>query len=143
LSLELKYPPFGHKLKKEKDKTFLFDPLRKKWLALTPEEWVRQHLVNYLIKQHHVSPSLIAMERELKLNDLSKRFDVVVYDREMKPWLIAECKAPYIALDLKVAEQVLRYNLILKAPYVMISNGVGDMVFDKENRLVELPDYSP
>lgn len=117
----------------------IFDFIRKKWLALTPEEWVRQHLLNYLVTEKHIPASSISVEKELQLNDLKRRYDVVVYDRHLQPWLIVECKAPYIALDKLVVEQALRYNLSVKAELLMISNGLSDLVFNRANELVELP----
>jgi hypothetical protein len=115
----------------------IFDIIRKKWLVLTPEEWVRQHLLNYLITQMRIPASIISVEKELVLNDLKKRYDIVVY-KQLKPWLIVECKAPYIALDSLVVEQALRYNLTVKAELLMISNGVSDLVFNTKNEMVEL-----
>ncbi len=138
MNLPLKYPPFEVQLKNKGSQTFIFDSIRKKWLVLTPEEWVRQHVINYLIAEKQFSPSLISVEKELKLNDLKKRYDIVVYSNDLKPYLIIECKAPYIELDELVIEQALRYNLILKAPLLMITNGVKDVVFNNENKMVVL-----
>ena len=111
-------------------------------MAITDEEWVRQHVLMYLVKDKKYPASLIAVEKEIKLNDLKKRFDIVVYNKQMKPELIIECKAPYIELDKSVMEQVQRYNLTIKAKYMMITNGVSDLVWDINNKVVELPDYS-
>lgn len=85
----------------------------------------------------------MSVEKELVLNDLKKRYDVVVYTRELKPYLIVECKAPYIALDRLVVEQALRYNLTVKAELLMITNGVSDLVFNSRNEVVELPVQDP
>jgi hypothetical protein len=128
------------RLKNQKNGTFIFDFIRKKWLVLTPEEWVRQHVLNYLVTEKKFPASSIAIEKELSLNDLKRRFDIVVYDHELKPYLIVECKAPYIALDREVMEQALRYNLSIKAELLMISNGMSDVVFNSKNEKVELPD---
>lgn len=117
----------------------IFDTIRKKWLVLTPEEWVRQHLLNYLVQEKQIPTSSIAIERELTLNDLRRRFDIVVYSRSLTPYLIVECKAPYVALDRSVVEQALRYNLSIQAELLMISNGVSDLVFNRQNQVVELP----
>jgi type I site-specific restriction endonuclease len=110
--------------------------VRKKWLVLTPEEWVRQHLLNYLIVVKKISPSSIAIEKTLQLNDLKKRYDIVVYSRDLKPYLIVECKAPYVELNSLVVEQALRYNLTIKAELLMISNGLSDLVFNSKNEIV-------
>ncbi len=95
----------------------------------------------YLVKDKNYPASLIAVEKEIVLNDLKKRFDIVVYNKQMKPELIIECKAPFITLDKSVIEQVQRYNLTIKAKYVMITNGVSDLVLDENNNVIELPDY--
>ena len=108
---------------------------------LTPEEWVRQHVLNFLVTVKKFPAGIISIEKELVLNDLKRRYDIVVFDRELKPHLIVECKAPYIALDRTVVEQALRYNLTIRAPLLMISNGVSDLVFNLENKAVELPEF--
>lgn len=143
MSIALKYPPFDVRLKKIGGQNYIFDFIRKKWLVLTPEEWVRQHLLNYLVKEKNIPASTISVEKELVLNDLKRRYDVVVYNRELKPYLIVECKAPYIELDKFVVEQALRYNLTVGANLLMISNGISDLVFNKENKVVELPNGLP
>ena len=137
----LKYPPFDVRLKKQREQTYIFDFIRKKWLVLTPEEWVRQHLLNYLVKEKKFPASVISIEKELVLNDLRRRYDVVVYDNQLKPMLIVECKAPYIMLDNSVISQALHYNLTVKARVLMISNGVSDLVFNASNEIIELDDY--
>jgi hypothetical protein len=142
LNLPLKYPLFNTKLKKQKGQTFIFDEVRKKWLLLTPEEWVRQHLIQFLIQQKKYPVSLISIEKEIILNDLKKRYDFVIYNKQLKPALVIECKAPFIELDSSVVEQALRYNIIIKANYLMISNGVSDVTFNNLNQQVNLPDYS-
>jgi len=107
--------------------------------VLTPEEWVRQHLINYLISVKNYPSSHIAIEKEITLNDLKKRFDVVVYNKQLQPFILIECKAPYIDLDFVVAEQALRYNLNLKSEFVMITNGLKDFVWNKNQKSCELP----
>lgn len=142
MNLALKYPLFNTKLKKQKNQTFIFDEVRKKWLLLTPEEWVRQHLIHYLILEKKYPVSLISIEKEIILNDLKKRYDIVIYNKQLMPVVVIECKAPYIELDKNVVEQALRYNLIIKAKYLMISNGVSDVTFNSLNQAVLLPDYN-
>jgi hypothetical protein len=135
----LKYPSFDVRLRTHATQTFIFDIVRRKWLVLTPEEWVRQHVINYLIREKNISASVISVEKELILNDLKKRYDIVVFDRTLKPWLVIECKAPYIALDQNVVAQALRYNLSVNAELVMITNGISDLVFNRFNEIVDLP----
>ncbi len=142
MNLALKYPLFNTKLKKQKNQTFIFDEVRKKWLLLTPEEWVRQHLIHYLILEKKYPISFISIEKEIILNDLKKRYDIVIYNKQLIPVVVIECKAPYIELDKNVVEQALRYNLIVKAKYLMISNGVSDVTFNSLNQAVILPDYN-
>ena len=127
------------RLKKLEEQTYTFNFISKKWLILTPKEWVRQHLLNYLVTEKKIPASSISIEKELVLNDLKKRYDIVVYTRQLKPYLIVECKAPYIALNKEVVEQALRYNLTVKADLLMISNGVSDLVFNIRNEVLELP----
>jgi hypothetical protein len=95
-----------------------------------------------LIKQKKYPASLISIEKEIILNDLKKRYDIVVYNKQLQPIIVIECKAPYIELDQSVVEQALRYNLIIKANYLMLSNGVSDITFNNLNQQVNLPDYS-
>jgi hypothetical protein len=127
------------RLKKQGAQTYVFDFIRKKWLVLTPEEWVRQHVLNYLVVEKKFMASSISVEKELQLNDLKKRYDIVVYNKQLQPYLIIECKAPYIQLDQLVVEQALRYNLIVKAELLMITNGISDLVFNSKNEVVDLP----
>ena len=100
---------------------------------LTPEEWVRQNFLQYLVQIKKYPASLIAVEKEIKLGDLKKRFDVVVYDNNTKPWMIVECKEMNIELDRSVLDQVLRYNISLKVPYLIITNGRYCMALKLEN----------
>lgn len=141
INLPLKYPPFNVRVKNSNKQTLIFDDFRKKWLILTPEEWVRQHLIHYLVNEKKIPPSLIAIEKEISLNDLKKRFDVVVYNRQMAPFILIECKAPYIELNQSVIEQVLRYNLVVQSGYVMITNGIKDYVYDHLNNHTAFPQF--
>jgi hypothetical protein len=139
--LQLRYPAFDVRTRKEGENVMIFDGLRRKWLVLTPEEWVRQHLVHHLVHQKGFPAALISLEKQLKLNDTLRRYDVVVYDREKRPVLVVECKAPFIALDKTVLEQALRYNLTVNAPYLLITNGVSEMAFYKGTSVTNLPDW--
>jgi hypothetical protein len=121
--ISINYPEPDFRIKKEEGKDFIFDTLRKKWLILTPEEWVRQNFISYLIREKKYPASLIAIEKEIRLGDMKKRFDILVYDKEHRPWMMIECKGQEIALDEKVLEQVLRYNISLPVEYLIITNG--------------------
>lgn len=122
--LELTLPAFDYKVKKQSGAVMIFDVIRKKYVVLTPEEWVRQHVVHYLTEVKNVPVALLAIEREIDLYGLRRRFDVVAFDREGKPWLLVECKAPTVPLTRQVFDQAFRYNMTLEAPYVAITNGV-------------------
>ncbi|MBD8490373.1 type I restriction enzyme HsdR N-terminal domain-containing protein [Echinicola sp. CAU 1574] len=124
LEAPLNLPTTDFKITTENGKLSIFDALRKKFLVLTPEEWVRQHLIYYLVEYKKYPKSLFALERGLRYNRLSKRFDILVLDREGSPFLLVECKAPEVKLDQKVVEQVCVYNKTINARFMAISNGV-------------------
>jgi hypothetical protein len=129
----INYPEPDFRIKKEGGKEFIFDRLRKKWLLLTPEEWVRQNFIHYLIKVKNVPASLIAIEKEIQLGELKKRFDILVYDNNHQPWMMIECKAAEIKLDDEVLQQVLRYNISVPVKYIVITNGSYTHAWLKEN----------
>ena len=117
--IKIEYPPYQPKIKEDAGKEFIFDEFRKRWVLLTPEEWVRQNFLQYLTQIKKYPASLIAIEKEIKLGELKKRFDIVVYDAQTKPWMIVECKEMNVALDKAVLDQVLRYNIALNVPYLV------------------------
>src|SRR3954462_5571178 len=102
----------------------VFDAIRRKYVALTPEEKVRQHIIRYLIEEKQVPPSLISVEKALKVNELSRRTDVVVYSNTLKPLLLAECKSENVEITQKVFDQAARYNLSLDVKYFVLTNGL-------------------
>jgi hypothetical protein len=106
------------------DKQEVFDSVRKLFVALTPEEWVRQHFIHYLAVHRNVPRSLIAVEASLRVNRLKKRSDIVVYGKEGNPCLIVECKAPEVAVTQAVFDQVAIYNMALKVPFLAVTNGL-------------------
>jgi len=142
--IRIEYPPYQPKIKKEDNRELIFDEYRKRWVVLTPEEWVRQNFLQYLFQVKKYPASLMAVEKEIKLGELKKRFDVVVYDRNSKPWMIIECKEMGVTLDKKVLDQVLRYNLTLQVPYLVITNGSFCMALAVSNgeftEINDLPD---
>ena len=121
---KLNLPECDFRLKKEEGKVWIFDGIRKKFVILTPEEWVRQHFVNYLISEKNIPRSLIRIEGGLIYNELQKRSDIVVYDRAGQPWLIVECKSPTTAVSPAVLAQATVYNSTLRAAYICITNGL-------------------
>jgi hypothetical protein len=134
--IEVQYPEPSFKLKKEEGQHFLFDAIRKSWILLTEEEWVRQNFVSYLVEVLHYPASMIAVEKEIILNGLKKRFDLLVYDKAHQPWILIECKAPDIPLDNAVLEQLLRYHMTVPVPYLVITNGKQTYGWKKENGLL-------
>lgn len=120
--IDVQFPPPEFKVKEEKGRKFIFDKIRKQWLLLTPEEWVRQNFLQYLVKVKHYPASLIAVEREISLGDLKKRCDIVVY-KETRPWMIVECKEMQVQLTEAVIKQILNYNITLQVKYLVITNG--------------------
>ena len=137
--IKIEYPPYQPKIKKEQAVEYIFDEFRKRWVILTPEEWVRQNILQYLTKIKLYPASLIAIEKEIALGELKKRFDIVVYDKDSKPWMIVECKEMNVALDQQVLDQVLRYNIPMQVPYLVITNGSYCFAFEnKEGQLIEL-----
>jgi hypothetical protein len=122
--IKIYYPQHPFKIKEEtKGKEFIFDELRKQWVRLTPEEWVRQNFIQYLIQVKKYPSSYIALERRIKLGELNKRFDLLVFNSAAKPWMMIECKATNIVLDKAVIWQILHYNIAVPVKYLIITNG--------------------
>ncbi|GHV63797.1 restriction endonuclease subunit R [Bacteroidia bacterium] len=144
--MNLSLPPFEYKVQKRNNIVFIYDIIRKKYIVLTPEEWVRQHVIHYLIDVKHYPAALIAVEREIELNGLKRRYDIVCYNKLANPVLIVECKAPSITLSQTTFDQAFEYNTILNAKYVLITNGIrhlcGTIGEDGKFRLLdEIPEY--
>ncbi|MDU1889138.1 MAG: type I restriction enzyme HsdR N-terminal domain-containing protein [Dysgonomonas sp.] len=146
--LKLNLPPFDINVKKAEGKLTVFDALRRKYVALTPEEWVRQHFVNYLISEKGYPPSLIANEIQINLNGLVKRCDSVIYNRGASPIVIVEYKAPDIEITQAVFDQIIRYNIVLKVKYLIVSNGLNhycckmDYTSQTFEYLPDIPSYT-
>src|SRR5688572_10265941 len=127
----VQFPEPGFNIKKEGEKRFIFDTIRKTWLLLTEEEWVRQNFVAYLIKEKGYPSALIALEKEIVLNNLRKRFDILIYDASHQPWMLVECKAPAVNLTEEVLQQVLRYNISVPVRFIVITNGANTIAWEK------------
>lgn len=121
--LSLDFSGIQLRLKQEDAKTMVWDPIRKAWVVLTPEEHVRQYLLQYFIDVMQYPSSLIAVEKKIQVGTLNKRFDIVVYNREHKPWLLAECKAPEVMLTERTLHQLLTYHNTMQCHYWLVSNG--------------------
>lgn len=141
--IRIEYPPYQPKIKTENGKELIFDDTRKRWVMLTPEEWVRQNFLQYLIQVKQYPSSLIAVEKEIRLAELKKRFDIVVHDKHLKPWMIIECKEMDVPLNKTVLDQVLRYNITLQVPYLVITNGSYCMAVATTNNELKEMDELP
>jgi len=142
---KLNLPEFDIKLKQEGDKTWVFDLLRKKYVVLTPEEWVRQHFLNYLTTSLGYPKSLMKVESGMRHHKLIRRTDILVYNREAKPFMLVECKAAEVSLNQAVFDQVSAYNQAYQAPHLVITNGLHhfccklDFQSQKYEFLTDLP----
>jgi type I site-specific restriction endonuclease len=140
--IEVHFPEPRFRTKLEGGQHYIFDNIRKSWLLLTDEEWVRQNFIVYMTEHLHYPSSAIAVEKELMLNGLKKRFDILVYDSSFKPWMMVECKAPDIKLSESVLQQVLRYNITIPVPFLVITNSSQTMGWSKQNgELVSLQNF--
>ncbi len=146
--MELNLPSFDIRLQRDDEGVKIFDRLRKKFIILTPEEWVRQHFVNYLINHKGFPESLMANEIGITLNDTRRRCDTVVFDKHGSPMVIVEYKASSIVISQSTFDQIVRYNMVLHARYLIVSNGMNHYCcrIDYDNMsydfLKEVPDYA-
>jgi hypothetical protein len=141
--ISVRYPEPQFRIKKEDNATYIFDSIRKMWLLLTEEEWVRQNFVHYLVAILKYPSTVIALEKEIMLNDLKKRFDVLIYNQDHHPWMLVECKAPEVALNEHVLEQVLRYNISVPVEYIVITNGENTVAWKKDEGELKLLEELP
>ena len=145
---QLNLPTYKFRIKSSENKYFIFDIIRKKNMVLTPEEWVRQHFVHFLIEEKKYPISLIAVEKKLTINKITKRTDILIFDKNGKPDIIVECKAPSIKITQETFDQIARYNLQLNATYLIVTNGLEHFFckMDKENEcyifLENIPSYN-
>jgi len=145
--LKLSFPNYEFRLKKIDEKRFIFDEIRKKYIELTAEEWVRQNCIKFLINEKKYKSQLIAIEKKIILNNLTKRFDIIAYDNNGDPNLLVECKAPNIAIRQETFDQILSYNRVINSKYLMITNGIIhyyckiDNIDNKINFLKDIPNY--
>jgi hypothetical protein len=145
---KLNFPSYSFRFKNSENKVAIFDEIRKKFILLTPEEWVRQHTVKFLLQDKKYPKSYLNVEKLIKVNDLKKRYDVVVFQPDGGIYLLIECKAPEVKITQDTFDQIARYNLTLNANYLMVTNGLNhyfcQMDFEKETYifLKELPNFS-
>ena len=121
----LNFPTYSFRLKNSENNTHIFDVIRKKFVVLQPEEWVRQHCIQYLLQEKNYPISLINVEKVVLINGLKKRYDIVVFNPDGSITLVVECKAPKVNISQSSFDQIARYNLTLKAPYLMVTNGLN------------------
>lgn len=142
--IQIPYPLHPFKIRETEGKEWIFDELRKQWVRLSPEEWVRQNILQYFIQVMNIPASLIAVEKEIKIGELRKRFDILVY-KSSSPWLMVECKEMNVPIDESVLKQVLHYNTGIPVPFVMVSNGNMSYAFEINEQgmsaLDKLPSY--
>ena len=145
--MQLNLPPYQIRVREENGRKQIFDVLRRKYIALTPEEWVRQHFIHYLIEHKSYPATLLANEVPLQVGEKKVRADSVLYDNQLRPRMIIEYKAPTIPLTQKVFEQISVYNLLLHVDYLIISNGIDTYIckmdYDSQTYtfLEAIPDY--
>ena len=120
----LNLPAFDYPLKSNENKTLIFDIIRKKYVVLTPEEWVRQHFVNYLISVKNYPVSLIAIEKQIQLHKVTKRFDILIFSNIGKPYILIECKATNVQIGQNTFDQIARYNSEIDAEFLIVTNGL-------------------
>ena len=144
---QLNFPTYSFRFKNSENKVAIFDEIRKKFIILTPEEWVRQHVVQFLQLEKNYPKSYINVEKLIKIHDLNKRYDIIVYQPNGEIFLVIECKAPEVKITQQTFDQIARYNLTLKAKFLMITNGLNhyfcQMDFENEKYvfLNELPNF--
>lgn len=143
--IELNLPAFDFKIKTEGQSKQIFDELRKKYVALTPEEWVRQHFIMFLVHEKKYPSTYFSVEKEHAYNELQKRTDLIVYNKDLKPWMICEFKAFNVELTQDVFYQVARYNLSFNVPYLVVTNGLEHYcckrVEDRFEFMDDMPEY--
>ena len=143
----LNLPAYLFRIKEKGGKKFIFDAFRRKWVALSPEEWVRQNFIRYLTEEKHYPDALVSVERSLRLNQKNFRADAVVFSKTGEPVVIIECKAPEVKISQHAFDQIVRYNFELKVKYLIVTNGLNHYccIIDKEKLtytfLPDIPDY--
>ncbi|EKT3965961.1 type I restriction enzyme HsdR N-terminal domain-containing protein [Flavobacterium psychrophilum] len=144
---KLNFPTYTFRFKNSENKVSIFDEIRKKFIVLTPEEWVRQNVICFLLEEKKYPKSYINVEKIIKINGITKRYDIVVFEPNGKIFLLIECKAPEVPISQNTFDQIARYNIVLEAKYLMVTNGLNHYFckMDFENQkylfLKELPEF--
>jgi hypothetical protein len=144
---KLQLPAYSFRIVEKKQKLLIYDEFRRRWIVLTPEEWVRQNFMKYLASEKHFPPALMAVEKKVNINGLAQRFDLLVYDRKGNPLLVGEFKAPGVEISQLAFDQAIRYNAVILAPYFLVSNGLNHFIChvnyeEKRSAYIrEVPDF--
>jgi hypothetical protein len=141
--IKIEYPQHSFRIKNDSKQELIFDELRKSWLRLTPEEWVRQNFIQYLVQVKKYPSSLIAIEKEIQLGELRKRFDLLIYDQQHQPWMMVECKEMNVEINENVLMQLLRYNIAVPVRYMILTNGTYCIGYEKINDRLEALTHLP
>ena len=148
MMIPLNLPKYQFKLKEEENKVFIFDSIRKKYLQLTPEEWVRQNIIQFLIEEKKYPKSLFSIEKGIKVSNTSKRVDIAIFNKDRQIEVLVECKAPEVKITQKAFDQIARYNLTLNSKYLVVTNGLEHYyaIMDNEKQkyifLKDIPTYN-
>lgn len=143
----LNLPHYSFRIKEKLEKKLIFDVFRRRWVSLTPEEWVRQNFARYLTEEKHFPVALVAIERSLRINQHDFRTDIVLFSKSGNPLVVVECKAPEVKISQQTFDQIARYNLELRVSYLIVTNGINHYCcrFDQQQLnyifLAEMPDY--
>lgn len=144
--IPIEFPRFDFTIREQEGHSFIFDFVRKKYIRLTPEEWVRQNICRYFVEVMHYPKGRLSLEKEIRVGRLKKRYDIVLYDPFLKPWMLVECKAPEVNVSPAVLNQLMQYHQVIQCPYWLLSNGVRNLCAsirsDDINWLTRLPLYA-
>ena len=143
---QLRFQSYEFSIREVKGQGQIFDPVRRQYVALTPEEWVRQHVIRYLLDEKGVPSGLLSVESTISLYKTKKRYDLAAFNRKGEPLLVVECKSPDLKLNPSIIDQAIRYNLALQASYLFITNGMVHIFLEKTKegyvQINDLPDYA-
>jgi hypothetical protein len=121
----LQFPAYGFRFKSTKNGIAIFDVIRKKFIVLTPEEWVRQHVIQWLLNEYQIPANRMVVEQSFQVHGMTRRSDIAVYLPSGALWLLVECKAPEVSISQTTFDQIARYNTILESTYLMVTNGLN------------------
>lgn len=141
--IHINYPEPKFRTKKENGIDLIFDEIRRQWIVMSDEEWVRQNFVQYLIQSCNYPSAFIAVEKEIMLGELKKRFDILIYDKQHQPWMLVECKASTQLLNEKTLQQALRYNISIPVSFLIITNGLYTRGWEKKGRELNIIEQMP